>query len=126
MRRYTLSIALPARTERLIVGRILPLGRPAGRDGGAGPVRLRTNRAVADRRHRRCQSVTCRAALTLCAALLGCAAAPPARAATVPLRPGEPPLPPDLLALTQKMEALRVSSERFRLRASLTLSVRHD
>ena len=69
--------------------------------------------------------MTCRAALTLCAALLGCAAAPPARAATVPLRPGEPPLPPDLLALTQKMEALRVSSERFRLRAALTLSGRH-
>jgi hypothetical protein len=43
----------------------------------------------------------------------------------VPLRPGEPPLPPDMLALAQKMEGLRVTSERFRLRTALTGSGSH-
>lgn len=67
-----------------------------------------------------------RAAVTLCAPLLALAlTATPARAATVPLRPGEPPLPPDLAALAQKMEAVRVISERFRLRTSITASGAH-
>ena len=62
-----------------------------------------------------------RAAPTLCATLLACALAAPAapRAASLPRRPGEPPLPPDLIALAGKMEGLRVSSERFRLRTSV-------
>lgn len=68
--------------------------------------------------------MTSRVALTLCAALALCAAGAEARAATVPLRPGEPPLPAELLVLAQKMEALRVNSERFRLRTGLTLSGR--
>ena len=68
-----------------------------------------------------------RAAPTLCATLLACALIAPAapRAASVPRRPGEPALPPDLVALARKMEGLRVISERFRLRTSVTSTSAH-
>jgi hypothetical protein len=53
------------------------------------------------------------------------AAAPTTTAPPVEPGGGPAPIPPDLSALTQKMEALTVTSERFSMRTSVTLQGAH-
>jgi hypothetical protein len=77
--------------------------------------------------------VLARASVLLAAVVLGSAVpAAGASAARAPRKPSAPPppaapvvLPPDLVALAQKMQALHLSSERFKLRLALSASGPH-